>query len=555
MVIRPDRAAPVCVLAVAALLGLAVGSAGATTTSTGAAATLPQASETAPAETPQTWSEEEIAAARASCGQTLAGLDVTFEQAEPIRESACGTPAPIRLSRAAGVEIRPPAVVNCAVAAALARWLGQSVQPGARQLLGKPVRRLANVSAYVCRGRNGISGAPLSEHAYANAIDIAAFELEGGGTVTLARHWGPTSRDLVARSSGDGEGDGGSASGAVAAGNNGRGAPGGNRRVAQATVDRGAPGRGGSATGSRPLASPTSARLGPVTPDQAVDVARLELRIAEARLAVVERQRALLGLAAREGEVRARRAALAELSPEAYASERSLAGERRRGGRSRSQSNPLQGSASQPAPAGLAIPPAPKQNPGTGALDRARRQAERNLARIEAEQRRLEAIEAARARAEAAKARDLARIDAELRRAERQTSEAREQLGRAEERYDEAIAALASYIEREGLIVAPEPAPAAAPAGQNGGSERGTTPQLPQRRPQAGRAPASRSPSRSAVEAPTPVTRTAEARFLRALHKEACGIFTTVLGPEANEAHRDHFHLDMAARRRNAFCE
>ena len=46
-----------------------------------------------------------------------------------------------------------------------------------------------------------------------------------------------------------------------------------------------------------------------------------------------------------------------------------------------------------------------------------------------------------------------------------------------------------------------------------------------------------------------------EAQFLRRLHKGACGPFGTVLGPEANEAHRDHFHLDLAARKRSAFCE
>ncbi len=46
-----------------------------------------------------------------------------------------------------------------------------------------------------------------------------------------------------------------------------------------------------------------------------------------------------------------------------------------------------------------------------------------------------------------------------------------------------------------------------------------------------------------------------EASFLRRLHKGACGPFGTVLGPEANEAHRDHFHLDLAPRKRSAFCE
>jgi hypothetical protein len=47
----------------------------------------------------------------------------------------------------------------------------------------------------------------------------------------------------------------------------------------------------------------------------------------------------------------------------------------------------------------------------------------------------------------------------------------------------------------------------------------------------------------------------AESVFLRRLHRGACGTFGTVLGPDANEAHRNHFHFDLAARKRSAFCE
>ncbi len=38
-----------------------------------------------------------------------------------------------------------------------------------------------------------------------------------------------------------------------------------------------------------------------------------------------------------------------------------------------------------------------------------------------------------------------------------------------------------------------------------------------------------------------------EARFLREVRDGACGIFGTVLSPDYNEAHADHFHLDQAA--------
>ena len=44
-------------------------------------------------------------------------------------------------------------------------------------------------------------------------------------------------------------------------------------------------------------------------------------------------------------------------------------------------------------------------------------------------------------------------------------------------------------------------------------------------------------------------------RFLRRIHGSACQIFGTILGPEANDAHRNHFHIDMAERRSGSYCE
>ena len=45
------------------------------------------------------------------------------------------------------------------------------------------------------------------------------------------------------------------------------------------------------------------------------------------------------------------------------------------------------------------------------------------------------------------------------------------------------------------------------------------------------------------------------ARFLRAAHAAACRIFGTTLGPEANQAHRNHFHVDMAQRKHKKICD
>jgi hypothetical protein len=43
--------------------------------------------------------------------------------------------------------------------------------------------------------------------------------------------------------------------------------------------------------------------------------------------------------------------------------------------------------------------------------------------------------------------------------------------------------------------------------------------------------------------------------FLREAHHAACKIFGTVLGPEANSAHKNHFHVDMADRNGFTICE
>ncbi len=42
-----------------------------------------------------------------------------------------------------------------------------------------------------------------------------------------------------------------------------------------------------------------------------------------------------------------------------------------------------------------------------------------------------------------------------------------------------------------------------------------------------------------------------DARFLRTVHQGACKYFTTVLGPNADRYHHNHFHLDLARHGRN----
>lgn len=55
--------------------------------------------------------------------------------------------------------------------------------------------------------------------------------------------------------------------------------------------------------------------------------------------------------------------------------------------------------------------------------------------------------------------------------------------------------------------------------------------------------------------APSVAPSAGKSRFLREAHASACRIFGTALGPEANNAHRNHFHVDAAVRASGSFCQ
>jgi hypothetical protein len=48
--------------------------------------------------------------------------------------------------------------------------------------------------------------------------------------------------------------------------------------------------------------------------------------------------------------------------------------------------------------------------------------------------------------------------------------------------------------------------------------------------------------------------RQGDGAILRQMHRAACGTFGTVLGPDANRFHANHFHFDTAANRNNSYC-
>jgi hypothetical protein len=87
------------------------------------------------------------------------------------------------------VAVKPEATLACPIVSVLDRWLADSVQPAAMRWFGARVVEIKQISAYSCRGMNGNSRAHISEHAFGNALDIAAFTLADGRRISVEQGW------------------------------------------------------------------------------------------------------------------------------------------------------------------------------------------------------------------------------------------------------------------------------------------------------------------------------------------------------------------------------
>src|SRR3954452_3931679 len=96
---------------------------------------------------------------------------------------------PARTRPAGPVSVMPAATLACPLVSVLDQWIDTAVQPAALRWFGQPVVEIKQISAYSCRGMNGNPRAHISEHAFGNALDIAAFTFADGHKVTVKNGW------------------------------------------------------------------------------------------------------------------------------------------------------------------------------------------------------------------------------------------------------------------------------------------------------------------------------------------------------------------------------
>ena len=124
---------------------------------------------------------------RALCEQVLATAPLRYVAVpDSTPEPGCPVENSVRV-QGADVRFNGPFLATCPLAAAYAMFELHGLQPAAEAVFGQPVVRIDHFGSFACR--NIARSNRRSQHASANALDMAGFHLKDGTRITVARDW------------------------------------------------------------------------------------------------------------------------------------------------------------------------------------------------------------------------------------------------------------------------------------------------------------------------------------------------------------------------------
>jgi hypothetical protein len=125
----------------------------------------------------------------ALCDQVLqtSGLRVSH-QADSPADLACPLRNVLRV-QGAQVTLSSSFLASCPLAVAFALFERHSLQPAAQAVFGQAVTRVDHLGSFACRNVYNRADGRLSQHASANAVDIAGFRLADGRRISVLKDW------------------------------------------------------------------------------------------------------------------------------------------------------------------------------------------------------------------------------------------------------------------------------------------------------------------------------------------------------------------------------
>lgn len=138
------------------------------------------------------------------CFAVLSRSEVVFNrQTFPLNDRGCGFDDGVLLTKQS-VRYGNNVLLRCAAAASLVLWEQHVLQQEAERVMKKKVRAIRTLGTFSCRNINHQKQGRLSQHATANAIDIASFTFEDGSTASVLKDWNKGERGEFLRGVRDG---------------------------------------------------------------------------------------------------------------------------------------------------------------------------------------------------------------------------------------------------------------------------------------------------------------------------------------------------------------
>jgi len=140
------------------------------------------------------------------CLKSLQVTNIDFKSvANQSSDIGCTIDNGVKVGKIDHLTLNNSLIVTCSMALALQKFESELLQVLAMGYFNQKVIGLNHMGSYNCRPMRGYKNL-LSEHAFANAVDIASFKLSSGEVISVKKHWRDAGvkskflRDLAKRS-------------------------------------------------------------------------------------------------------------------------------------------------------------------------------------------------------------------------------------------------------------------------------------------------------------------------------------------------------------------
>lgn len=127
------------------------------------------------------------------CIAVLENSTLTFEKIEDQKTGENCAYKNVAMLQQSGISYGGDIILTCPALVALTIWERHDLQPLAIKLFNQKIIRVRHYGTYACRNINNARQGRRSQHAYANAIDIAGFVLADGREISVLKDWGKDS--------------------------------------------------------------------------------------------------------------------------------------------------------------------------------------------------------------------------------------------------------------------------------------------------------------------------------------------------------------------------